>query len=151
MDKLDTKKKTALGILVIGLAFGAGFFSRPAKVKTEIKEVVKTVTVKEEAASKIVYKEKIVYKDGTVKEIERTDESTSSKESSASESTKLAKSETTRDSGLTLQALAIIDTTDIQGKREYGLYAKKRIVSNVSVGLLVTSDKKVGLGLGVDF
>ena len=148
---MNNTTKVLIGLSVIGLSFGVGRFSKPAVVKIETVEVVKTLTVKEAAKEKIVIKERIVYKDGTVKETERTEDRDSTKESSNTESTKVANSETIRDAGLTLSAIAIVDATNIQGNREYGIHVSKRVFSNVSVGALVTTDKKIGIGLGLSF
>jgi len=148
---MDTKYKILIGLTAIGLSFGVGRFSKPAVVKIETVEVVKTVTVKEAAKEKIVTVEKIVYKDGTVKETTKTEDREDTKESSNTESTKVANSETIRDAGISLNALAIVDATNIQGNREYGVFVSKRVFSNVSVGVMATSDKKLGLSLGLSF
>lgn len=155
MDKKNTvpmgkTKKVLIGLAIIAVSFGAGFFAKPTKVKTEIKEVIKTVTIKEEAKTKIVYKDRIVLPDGTIKETERSEENTNSREGTSTEASRTANSETTRDVGLTLQALAIVDIKDFAGEREYGIYAKKRVFSNISVGALVTP-KQLGIGIGMDF
>lgn len=147
---MDNKYKVLIVVGLLVVSFGAGKFSNPAKVKTEIKEVIKTVTVKEEAKAKIVYKEKIVYKDGTTREIEQTDESSNTRESSDSETNRSNVTIVTRDNGLTLQALAVFDTNNLKD-REYGLYAKKRVFANISVGGFATTDKKIGIAVGLDF
>lgn len=147
---MSNTKKVLLGLAIVAISFGVGFFAKPAKVQTEVKEVVKIVTVKEEAKTKIVYKDRIVYPDGTVKETERSEENTNTREGSTTEASKTAKTETTRDVGLTIQALAIVNIKDIGGEREYGLYAKKRVFGSISVGALVTTGQ-VGIGVGMDF
>jgi hypothetical protein len=144
-------KKILIGLGIIGLTFYAGRFSKPAVVKIQTVEVVKTETVKEAAKEKIVTVEKIVYKDGTVKEVTRTEDRDSTKESNKAETTKIANTETIRDIGLSLNALAIVNSSDIGGKREYGLNVSKRVFSNVSIGVLATTDKKVGISLGLSF
>jgi len=135
------------GLVLLALSFGAGYYATPTKVKTEVKEVVKTV--KEEQKTKIVYREKIVYKDGTTVETETEREDTNTRE--ASESTKIANSETTKDVGLTLSALAIVDVKDIGGDREYGVHVTKRVFSNVAIGAMATTDKKIGVSVGLTF
>lgn len=147
---MSNTKKVLIGLTIIAISFGCGFFAKPAKVKTEIKEVIKTVTVKEEAKVKIVYKDRIVYPDGTIKESERSEENTNTREGTSTEASRTANSETTNDVGLTLQALAIVDIKDIGGEREYGIYAKKRVFGSISVGALVTP-KQLGIGVGMDF
>ena len=135
------------GLVLLALVFEAGRFTKPAEIKIETKEVVKTV--KEEAKSKVVYKERIVYKDGTVVEKETDSEHSNTKENS--ESTKQASSETKRDVGLTLSALAIVDSSDIKGHQDYGIHVTKRVFSNVVVGAMATTDKKIGVSLGLTF
>ena len=142
-------KKILIGLTAIGLSFGVGRFSKPAVVKIETVEVVKTVTVKEAAKEKIVTIIKTVYKDGTTTETTKTEDREATKETSDTESTKVANSETIRDVGLTLSALAIVDATNIQGHRDYGINVSKRVFSNVSIDALVTTDKKIGLGIGL--
>jgi hypothetical protein len=151
MDKLDLKTKVVICIVLLAVGFGSGYFSKPTSVVTEIKEVVKTVTVKEEAKTKVVYKDRIVHPDGTIEEHERSQEQTNTREASLNESSKTSNTETKNDVGLTLQALAIVDIKDITGTREYGIYVKKRIFSNISVGAIITTDKKIGAGIGLDF
>jgi len=71
--KMSNKYKVLLSILVLAVTFTAGVFSRPAKVKTNT--VVETKIVKEEAKTRIVYRDKITKPDGTIieKEVERED------------------------------------------------------------------------------
>lgn len=135
---------SVLGALILGA--GIGFFAKPA----EVKEVVKTELVKEEGKTKIVEKEKIVYKDGTVIEREKiTDESII-----RTEIRKQLEKEIKRDTGLTVQALAISSTKDFGKELEYGVLVKKRLVGNISGSIQATTlngDIKVGVGLGMDF
>lgn len=135
------------GLVLLALVFEAGRFTKPAEIKIQTKEVVKTV--KEEAKTKIVYKEKIVYKDGTVIERETDTEHSNTKESN--ESTKQASSETKRDVGLTLSALAIVDSSNIKGHQDYGIHVTKRVFSNVVVGGFASTDKKIGVSVGLEF
>ena len=151
MDKLDTKKKVILGLLVVGLAFGVGFFAKPAKVVVETKEVVKTVTVVQEVIKKVIDKTTITAPDGTKTEVEHSVEDSAKNEQTASVSTKDTKSETTNDVGLTLSALAIVESSDITGHRDYGIHVTKRILGNLNVGIMATTDKKVGVSVGLSF
>ena len=145
---MENKRNVIIGALVlISLSFGAGYFATPSKVKIETKEVIKVV--KEEQKTRIVYREKIVYPDGTTVEKEQEREDTNTRE--ASESTKTASSETTKDTGLTLSALAIVDVADIKGEREYGVHVSKRVLGALSVNALATTDKKIGVGIGWSF
>lgn len=145
---MNNKKYLIIGALILlGLTFEAGRFSKPAKTVTVTKEVVKTVA--EAATQKIVYKEHIVYKDGTVKDIEKTDDSTSTKTATVSD--KSSKNVVTNSSGLTLSALAIVDSSSITGHRDYGIHVTKRVFSNVVVGAMATTDKKIGVSIGLTF
>lgn len=144
---MNKTTKVLLGLILLAVSFGVGYFATPTKVKTEVKEVVKIV--KEEQKTKIVYREKIVYKDGTIVERETEREDTNTRE--ASESSRTASSETTKDVGLTLSALAIVDVADIKGQREYGVHVSKRVLGALSVNALATTDKKIGVGIGWSF
>jgi hypothetical protein len=141
------KRNVIIGIVALLVSFGAGYFATPTKIKTETKEVVKTV--KEEAKTKTVYKERIIYKDGTIVEHEGSKEETNTKESN--ESSKNSSSSSTKDAGLTLSALAIVDSSDINGHRDYGIHVAKRVFSNITVGAMATTDKKIGVSVGVAF
>lgn len=151
MDKLDTKKKVIMGLAIIAVSFGAGIFAKPSKVIVETKEVVKTVIVKGETKIKIVDRVVTVAPDGTRTEVEHSREDSASTEHSVSQATKEVKSTTTNDIGLTLSALAIADTSDITGHRDYGIHVTKRVLGNVNVGVMATLDKKVGVSIGLSF
>ncbi len=147
---METKYKVLIGITVLGLTFTAGRFSKPAEVKIETKEVIKTVTVKEEAKEKIVTVTKIVYKDGTIKEETKTEDRQASKTEENTSKVTESNTEVKRDVGLVLSALAIVNVSDIK-QREYGITVSKRVFGNLNVTGIVTSDKKVGVGLGLSF
>lgn len=141
--------KTKLLLIVAGLAisFGLGYFATPTK--TVEKQVVKTETVKVEGKTKIVYRDRVVKPDGTIIESEVEKEETNTRE----ESNTLASSEktTVKDVGLTLSALAIKDVSELGKKTEFGVHVSKRVLGAVSVNVLATTDKKVGVGLGWSF
>lgn len=145
------KKKIGLGILILGVTFGAGFFAKPAKVVVQTKEVVKTVTIVQEAKTKIVYRDIVTAPDGTKHETERSEERTDTSSSSAAETVKTAKTATTNDLGLTLSMLAIVDSSDFSGHKDYGIHVTKRILGNLNVGILATTDKKIGVSVGLSF
>lgn len=134
-------------IVLLAVSFYAGHYTKPTKVKDEVKQVVKTG--KEEQKTKIVYREKIVYKDGTIVEKETEREDTNTKEQT--ESIKVVTNETTKDVGLTLSALAVAPVSDITNDREYGVHVTKRVFSNIAVGVMATTDKKVGVSVGLTF
>lgn len=143
-------KNVTIGIaavVLLGLSFYAGYYATPTKIKTEVREVVKTV--KEEQKTRIVYREKIIKVDGTIIEKEVEKEDTNTKEQT--ESTKVAKNETTKDIGLTLSALAVAPVSNITGDREYGVHVTKRVFSNIAVGVMATTDKKIGVSVGLTF
>lgn len=144
---MNKTTKVLISLALLAVSFGVGYFATPTKVKTEVKEVVKIV--KEEQKTKIVYREKIVYKDGTTVERETEREDTNTRE--ASESSTTASTETTKDVGLTLSGLAIVDVADIKGQREYGVHVSKRVLGALSVNALATTDKKIGVGIGWSF
>lgn len=139
---MDLKYKIAIAITAIGLAFGAGYFTKPTKVV----EVVKKELVKEEAKTRVVYREKVTKPDGTITETEQEREDTHSKE----QSKEMTSKETTNRIGLTIQALAYAPINNLT-QREYGIIISKRVVSNLVLGAAATTDKKVGLTLGLEF
>jgi hypothetical protein len=72
---MNTKLKLGLiGLLLLGLGFGIGKFSNPAKVvtKTEFKEIIKIVEVKKEQKNLVVVTKKTTKKDGTIIEESKT-------------------------------------------------------------------------------
>lgn len=144
---MNNKTKGLFAIVALSLSFGLGYFATPSKIKT--KEVVKTETVKVEGKTRIVYRDRIIHPDGTIveKEVEREDSNTRTETSSNSTS----ESSVTKDTGLTLGALAITDVKSIGKELEYGVHVSKRVLGALSVNALVTTDKKVGLGLGWSF
>lgn len=61
---MSNTKKILISLAVLGVVFTAGRYSKPTKVETKIE--TKTVTVKEEAKTRIVYRDRIIQKDGTI-------------------------------------------------------------------------------------
>jgi hypothetical protein len=140
------------GIFLLTLGYGSGYYTKPTKVKTEIKEVIKTEIQKEESKAKTVYKERIVYKDGTIKEIERSDEKSESKEHSKTEIAKESKTEVKNDIGLNVSVLAITD--GIKSPDTFGAHVTLRVISNFTVGVMGAVGPKHKLGavsLGLSF
>jgi hypothetical protein len=144
-----------IGILLLALGFGVGKYSNPAKIQTvtEIKEVVKVVEVKQENKNVVLKTKKTTHIDGTIveesvmedKSITKTDTQIDSKKESNTETI------TTRDIGLNLGLLAIRDINKLSDKTEYALVIKKRVFSAVTINGMISSDKKIGVGLGWDF
>lgn len=146
-----SSKTKIIGVLIlIGLAFGVGYYATPSKVEIQIKEVVKTVTVKQKGKTKIVYRTRVTSPDGTITETENERTDTTISENTNTETKKEQSTVTTKDVGLTLSMLAISDIKNLD-KREYGLHATKRVFSNVVVGAMVTTDKKIGVSVGLSF
>jgi hypothetical protein len=144
---MTTKTKILLGIVALIISFGIGYFATPTKVVE--KQVVKTETVKVEGKTKIVYRDRIVYPDGTIRETEEEREETNTREESSSVATN--EKSTTKDSGLTLSALAVVSIDDIKGEREYAVHVSKRVLGALNVSAMATTDKKIGVGLGWSF
>jgi len=154
---MDKTKLIKIGIciLVIAIAFGAGKYSNPSKIITKIEtvEVIKLVEVKQENKNVVIKTKKTTQKDGTVIEESQTEDKSITKVDTQIDSKIEAKSETItiRDIGLNIGVVAIKDITNFNDKTEYAFTAKKRIFSNITLNGLITTDKKIGVGLGWDF
>lgn len=148
---MKAKYKTPLSILTIAVAFTAGVYSRPAKIETKIVEVIKTV--KEEAKTRVVYRDKVTKPDGTIIEKESEREDTNSKE--LSQSDKRKDNIVTNDKGLVLSVLGTVNLSDIKSSREYSIMVTKRVIGalNIAGGATVSEDGdiKVSGGLGWSF
>lgn len=144
-----------IGALLLGLGYGIGKYSTPAKVvtKTEYKEIIKEVEVKKEAKNVVVYTRKTTKKDGTIIEESKTKDKSISYQDRTSESKKeIASSNvTTRDLGLSVHGIVMQNVDDNDRDREFGVFVKKRVIGNISVGGLVTDKKTIGLSIGMDF
>ena len=141
------KTEIIAAILILAIGYGIGYFTKPTKVETVTVEKVKIE--KQAAEVKVVYREKITKPDGTIIETEnsKTDTKTSENIDSQKESTTVIKN----DVGLNIAALAIVDSSNLSGNREYAITASKRVLGNFSVNGIVTTDKKVGVGIGFSF
>lgn len=153
-------KYSLIGLLILGLGVGIGRFSKPAEVKTitktEVKEVIKIVEVKQENKNVVVKTKKTTHNDGTIVEESILEDKTVTKVGIKVDSLKESSSEsisvTKRDTGLTIQALALTtDLKDINNNLEYGVLIKKRIIGNVSASVIATHKGTVGLAAGLDF
>jgi len=144
---MNKATKIGLAVLVLAVAFTAGRFSKPSKVEEKI--VTKIEVVKEEAKTRIIYRDRVTSPDGTIteKEVETEETNTRTESNTASSSDKIVRN----DVGLTLAALAIAPIKDIGGDREYALVASKRVLGGLKVAASITTDKKLGLGLGWSF
>jgi len=159
---METKKKiyVLLGILtLLGLTFQAGRYSKAAKVevvtKEVIKEVIKEVVVKNDKRNQTTIVDKTTNRDGTTTEhttiVDRGTTDTTTSTDTNRESTKSSSTTTTRDSGLTIEAFAMAKINDLSGDRVYGAGVSKRIFGNLRAGIMGTTDKKIGITLGLDF
>lgn len=143
------KKQYIIYLSLVALGFGAGYFATPTKIKI-VREKAKSV--KEEAKTRVVYKEKVVYKDGTVieKEVERDDVNTKEQV----ETEKQSNSETTKASSLTLSALAVTSIKELSGDSGAQVVLSNRIFGALNVSASYTQykdDSLVGIGLGWSF
>ena len=141
------RKNILIGIVALSLSFGLGYFATPNKVVT--KEVVKTVVQKEEGKTIVITKERIVTPDGTITEKETSREDSNSREFAQSESS--SEKKVTKDLGLTISALSIVDLNNRKGEQEYAVNVSKRVFGAVSATVQVSTEKKVGIGLGWSF
>lgn len=142
------------GLILIGLGIGIGRFSKPAEVITEIKEkeVIKYVEKKDEKKNVRVIKKKVTSPDGSVTEIEVMEDNSSSHSHVSNTSYKESdiKQTVKNTSGLTLSALVLARDMNVN-EFEYGIAVSKRVFSNVSVGVIVTEKRAVGLTVGLEF
>lgn len=143
--------KILLSIIVLAVTYSVGYYTGPMRIKT--KEIVKTVVKKEEAKTKIVYRDRIIYKDGTIveKEVEREDTKTTEN----TEQTKLSQKNEVKDAGLVLSLLGTVNLADIETSREYSVIASKRVLGALNVtggvGVNEKGNIKVSLGGGWSF
>lgn len=141
------KKNVIIAIVALSLSFGLGYFATPNKVVT--KEVVKTVVQKEEGKTIVITKEKIVTPDGTIVEKETSREDSHSREFAKSEST--SEKKVTKDVGLVISALSIVDLDNRKGPPEYAVNVSKRVFGAVSATVQVSAARRLGIGLGWSF
>ena len=131
------------------VSFLAGKYVFPPKA--DVKEVVKIVEVekKQEKKNKVTKIVEIKKPDGTVEtdttEVENTQTVTDT--SIKSESTKVTKSA----NKITLGLLAIKQADDFSKATQFGATVAVPLIGNLKVQALGTTDKRVGLGLALDF
>lgn len=139
---MTLKTKLLIILAAIGIGYGIGYFTKPAKVV----EVIKKEIVKEAATTRIVYREKTTRPDGTITETESSREDSRTSERSSESSSKVV----TNRVGLNVQALAYAPINSLTD-REFGVIVSKRIIGNITVGAMATTDKKIGLTVGLEF
>jgi len=155
MNLVDNKKLLALlGLVLIAIGVGVGRFSKPTEVITKIeeKEVIKYVEKKQENKDVKTTKKKTIKKDGEVIEEETTEDRSKTSTDIASSSEKESKKEQKiiNDSGIRLSALILARDLSVN-EYEFGFAFSKRVLSNISVGIIATEKKALGLTLGLDF
>lgn len=147
-------KLSAGGLILLALGAGIGYFAKPSKVVTKFqeKEVIKYVENKKENKDIVTVIKKITQKDGTVIEESRTEDKTKVETDKSFLSQKEIKQQSIviNDLGLSVHALVLSNLSTLSD-REYGVYIKKRVFSNISVGVMATDKQTVGLSVGMDF
>jgi len=150
---METLKKYGLfGLIAIaGILIGRYVIQPKSEVKT--KEVIKYVEVyKEKKEEKKKIKVVVVQNPDGTTTTTTTDDSTTTTVSDGS--IKIDSSKETvakKGSGLTLGALAIADASNFSNKIEYGVTAAVPVFGSLKAQALVTTDKRVGLGLAIEF
>ena len=143
-----------IGILLVALGVGIGWFSKPTKTitKTEVKEVVKVVKSKQENKDVKITKKKTTKKDGEVVEETTIEDKSKTDTKVDASSKKEAKEErrTINNKGLTLSALVLARDLSVN-EYEYGIAVSKRVLGNISIGIVATEKRAVGLTLGLEF
>ena len=156
MNLLQNKyfRLSVLAFVCACLGAGVGYFAKPTKIITKIeeKEVIKYIENKKENKDVVVVTKKTTNKDGSIVEESRTEDKTKIETDKTFTSNKETKHEsiTINDIGLSVHALTMANIEDINN-RQYGVFIKKRIFSNISIGGLVTDKKTLGLSIGLDF
>jgi len=154
---METLKKYGLfGLIAIaGILIGRYVIQPKSEVRT--KEVVKYVEVykekKEEKKKVKTIITEVINKDGT-KTVTTviTDDSTSTTQTNNTTQIDSKKEVVVKKgSGLTLGALAIANGQRFSDKLEYGVTAAIPIFGSLKAQALVTTDKRVGLGLALEF
>lgn len=141
-------------IIVLAIGAGIGYFSKPTKVVTEVKEkeVIRYVEKKKENKDVVVTEIKTVDKDGNVR-VETVVQDRSSTESNTDSSSSSSRSSSKTVSNrldLSIHAVSLFRDADLRDP-EYGLYVRKRIIGNFSFGVLATDRKTLGLSVGLEF
>jgi hypothetical protein len=143
-----------IGVALVSIGVGIGRFSQPTKVitKVEEKEVIKYVEKKQENKDVKVTKKKTTKKDGEVIEEEITEDRsrTNTEVSGVSQKETKKEKEVVNNRGLTLSALVLARDLSVS-EYEYGIAVSKRIFSNISMGIIATEKKALGLTVGLEF
>lgn len=150
---METLKKYGLfGLIAIaGILIGRYVIQPKSEVRT--KEVVKYVEVyKEKKEEKKKIKVVVITKPDGTTTTTTTDDSTTTTVSDGSTKIDSKKDVVVKKgSGLTLGALAIANGQRFSDKLEYGVTAAIPVFGSLKAQALVTTDKRVGLGLAIEF
>jgi ribosomal protein L39E len=159
-------------VLLVALAFGAGWFCRPDVVKTvEVERVVEKVVEVERVVTKIekqaaqvqrvvVYRDRVVTPDGTTREreIETSEAATVQREQVAQVHDRTAEQTTERavekviDPRRNWRASVLVGVQSLRDRRPvFGLRVERRLLGDVSLGLWGLNSGEVGGSLGFDF
>lgn len=138
--------------ILIGILVGRYILSP----KTETKEVVKYITVyeekKEEKKNKRTTIKEVVRNDGTKETTTVVDESSDTVTNSSNrtdfESSKVKK---VRTADLSVSLIAINNLPNPKKDFSYGAVVTVPVVGNLNATGMVTTDKQVGIGIGISF
>ena len=158
---METKNKVYIGLSVLFLliAFEIGRYTKATRVEIVTKEVIKEVIKKDSNVdikkNKVITITKTVNVDGSITTntviTDRGTVESHTTTDSIKESVKTSDTTTLRDSGLTVEALSLIDYKNLSNDKIYGFSVSKRILGNLRAGILGTTDKKIGFTVGIDF
>lgn len=143
---MDTLKRAALALMFGAVCFSAGKFLSPAKVET--KEVEKIVYKERTDTTKKTDKKETIHPDGT-RVIETVTETKRTKDKSADIETIKQTATTNRKDWLV--TLGYSPATYINSEQSYTLSIQRRMFSEVYLGAYVTTQKTIGISIGVGF
>jgi hypothetical protein len=143
-----------IGLAAIAISFSIGRFSKPAEVVTEYKtkEIIVYKERKSEKKNVTTTKRKTVNPDGSITEEESTTDRSVIDTSSEGSSIKEMASKTTtiRTSGVKVDFVLLAKDTNLN-EYEFGIAVSKRVLGNISLGVIATEQRQVGLTVGLEF
>ena len=156
MNLLENKnvRLSLAGLLILAIGSGIGWFSKPTSVVTEIKEkeVIKYVETKKEKKNVVTTTKKRTNVDGSIDEESKTEDKsvTDTNVNASSVKEKNTKTVVTNQLGLSLNLLAFSRELSLRDP-EFGLLVTKRVLGNISLGIMATTDKSAGVSIGLQF
>jgi hypothetical protein len=154
MFKNEKIRYTLIGLAALAISFSIGRFSKPAEVVTEYKtkEIIVYKERKSEKKNVTTTKRKTVNPDGSITEEESTTDRSVTDTSSEGSSVKEVanKTTTTRTSGVKVDFLVLAKDTSLN-EYEFGIAVSKRVLGNISLGVIATEQRQVGLTVGLEF